>query len=199
MQPSDFKHPHTRWHFITVLERTNNLIFMHAITAKENDKSIIFTEEATRQLKWDKSIKTMFDYRMSFGIGDVYERIFQLCVISLCSDIELFFKKTFEIFEYKKGSGRGFYQRFDDVIKALKAAGHDFSPIEERLSKVNLAFQVRHICIHNYGIVDDNFQKNTNTGKLGETYVIEQEQYREMYDAYVALLLHLDNHLPSAK
>lgn len=199
MQASDFKHPHTRWHYITVLERTNNLIFMHAITAKENDKSFIFNEEATKKLNWDKSIKTMFDYRMSFGIGDVYERIFQLCVISLCSDIELFFKKTFEIFEYKKGSGKGFYQRFDDVIKALKTAGHDFSPIEERLSKINLAFQVRHICIHNYGIVDDDFQKNTNTGKLGETYVIEQEQYREMYDAYVALLLHLDNHLPSAK
>ncbi|PKF23680.1 hypothetical protein [Pseudomonas hunanensis] len=198
MQHSDFKHPHTRWHFITVLERTNNLVFMHATTAKDKDKSIIFNEEAKARLNWGKNINTLYDYRISFGIGDVYERLFQLCVISLCSDIELFFKKTFEVFKYEKNDkSRGFYQRFNDVIKALKAAGHDFSPIEDKLSKINLAFQVRHICIHNYGIVDESFQNNTNTGKLGETYAIEQEQFREMYDAYIDLLVHLDKHLPS--
>ncbi|WP_444448554.1 hypothetical protein [Pseudomonas kurunegalensis] len=198
MQHSDFKHPHTRWHFITVLERTNNLVFMHATTAKDKDKSIIFNEEAKARLNWGKNINTLYDYRISFGIGDVYERLFQLCVISLCSDIELFFKKTFEVFKYEKNDkSRGFYQRFNDVIKALKAAGHDFSPIEDKLSKINLAFQVRHICIHNYGIVDESFQNNTNTGKLGETYAIEQEQFREMYDAHIDLLVHLDKHLPS--
>ncbi|MCK2124822.1 hypothetical protein [Pseudomonas sp. PNPG3] len=136
MQPSDFKHPHTRWHFVTVLERTNNLVFMHATTAKDKDKSFIFNEEAKTLLNWGKNINTMYDYRMSFGIGDVYERLFQLCVISLCSDIELFFKKTFEVFKYEKNdNSRGFYQRFNDVIKALKAAGHDFSPIEEAAAK----------------------------------------------------------------
>ena len=196
MKDNNFKNPHTRHHYITTLEGTNNLMFMHATTAKDNDKKFIFSKEALELLKWNKSIKTMYDYRISFGNGDVYERLFQLCVISLCSDIELFLKKTFEVFGYKKGPGKGFYQRFDETIIALTSTGHDFSSLKEELNSIKLAFQVRHICIHNYGIIDEDFKRNTKIGEIGQTYNIRQEQYREMYDAYIAFLRHLDDHLP---
>lgn len=191
MQPKDLKNKHVRWHYQSVLERTNNLVFMHAITAASNDQRTEFPGE---RLGWHSDIKTWYDYRMMFG--NVYDRLFQLCVISLCSDIELFLKQTFEKFNYQKGNGRGFYQRFNDVIATLKKAGHDFSAIEDSLMKIDFAFQVRHICVHNYGIVDESFLSKTKVGKLGQTYEINQEQYREMFDAYVAFLKHLDPRLP---
>ncbi|MDM9555976.1 MULTISPECIES: hypothetical protein [Pseudomonas] len=191
MQPNDLKNPHVREHYLTVLERTNNLVFMHAITAASNDQKTNFPGET---LGWGSHVKTWYDYRMMFG--NVYDRLFQLCVISLCSDIELFLKQTFERFNYKKGNGRGFYQRFNDVIRALKDSGHDFSSIEKSLIKIDFAFQVRHICIHNYGIVDESFLSKTKTGKIGQPYEINQDEYREMFDAYVAFLKHLDGQLP---
>ncbi|MFJ4344354.1 hypothetical protein [Pseudomonas sp. NPDC089401] len=191
MQPKDLKSNHVREHYQTALERTNNLVFMHAITAASNDQKTNFPGEI---LGWGSKIKTWYDYRMMFG--NVYERLFQLCVISLCSDIELFLKQTFEKFNYKKGEGRGFYQRFNEVIATLKESGHDFSEIEEDLKKIDFAFQVRHICIHNYGIVDETFIRKTTLGKLGQKFEINQEQYREMFDAYVVFLKHLDPKLP---
>lgn len=191
MQPKDLKSTHVREHYLTVLERTNNLVFMYAITAASNDQKTNFPSET---LGWGSKVKTWYDYRMMFG--NVYDRLFQLCVISLCSDIELFLKQTFEKFNYKKGKGRGFYQRFNDVIAALKDSGHDFSGIEESLKKIDFAFQVRHICIHNYGIVDETFFKKTKVGEPGQNFEINQVQYREMFDAYVTLLKHLDPQLP---
>jgi len=191
MQPKDLKNPHVRGHYLIALERTNNLVFMHAITAASNDQKTSFPGKI---LGWGSKVKTWYDYRMMFG--NVYDRLLQLCVISLCSDIELFLKQTFEKFNYQKGSGRGFYQRFNDVIAALKKAGHDFSTIEESLIKIDFAFQVRHICIHNYGIVDQRFLSKTKVGKLGQAYEINQEQFREMFDAYVVLLKSLDAQLP---
>lgn len=191
MQPKDLKNKHIRQHYITALEGTNNLVFMHAITAAANDKNTKFRGDI---LGWGSNIKSWYDYRMMFG--NVYDRLFQLCVISLCSDIELFLKQTFEKFNYKKGRGSGFYQRFNEVIVTLKDSGHNFSEIEDSLAKIDFAFQVRHICIHNYGIADENFIRKTNTGILGQSYEINQERYREMFDAYTAFLKHLDSLLP---
>ncbi|OBZ25053.1 hypothetical protein BS643_14910 [Pseudomonas protegens] len=191
MQPKDLKNSHVRLHYTTALESTNNLVFVHAITAASDDQKTKFPGEV---LGWGSDIKTWYDYRMMFG--NVYARLFQLCVISLCSDIELFFKQTFEKYNYKKGSGKGFYQRFNDVIATLKESGHDFSEIEDSLIKIDFAFQVRHICIHNYGIIDEDFLRKTKVGSLGQTYEINQEQFRTMFDAYEVLLKHLDSHLP---
>ncbi|MDH1530627.1 hypothetical protein [Pseudomonas mosselii] len=197
MQRTEFKNLHTLWHFDRTREITNNLIFMFATTTETNDKKFFLNDTVKKSLGWPESINTLYDYRRMFG--DVYERIFQFCVISLCSDVEAFFKDTFDKFGYTKGSGSGFFQRFDDVIAVLRTAGYDFSDIDQKLINIRLAFQVRHIGIHNNGIVDQSFFDKTNTGTLGHTYPIDQEKYKEMFDSYVALLKHLDGQLPAVR
>ncbi|WP_214511946.1 hypothetical protein [Pseudomonas brassicacearum] len=152
--------------------------------------------ESTRvSMGWPLHVKSMYDYRMMFG--EVYARLFQFCVISLCSDAETFFKETFDRYGYIKGKGKGFFQRFDDVISKLEAAGLDFSPVQSSIEKIHLAFQIRHIGIHNMGIVDDDFSSKTGMGSVGSVYPIDQNSYREMFVAYTAFLKHLDSRLPT--
>lgn len=193
MQRTDFKNPHTLWHFDKARETTNNLIFMFAAKAEADDKSFVLNDKVKESFGWPEHVNTLYDYRKMFG--DVYERIFQFCVISLCSDVEVFFKDTFNKFSYPKGKG-AFFQRLDDVLDVLKSVGYDFLDIEQAIDSIRLAFQVRHICIHNNGIVDEQFTTKTKTGKLDHAYSINQDHYREMYDSYVALLKHLDGRLP---
>lgn len=195
MQASELKNLHVRRHYDRVRETTNNLIFMTALNAEQADRNMKFNDQARIAMKWPEHIKSMYDYRKMYG--DVYARLFQLCVISLCSDVELFFKATFEKYGYAKGKGSGFFQRLDEVIKRLEAIAFDFSNVQGAIEKIRLAFQVRHIGIHNMGVVDEDFVSKTGVGTVGCAYLIDQDSCREMYDAYIVFLKCIDDKLPS--
>lgn len=183
-----------RMHYDKSRELTNNLLFMHAVTVEDSDKNFVFNPDVANSLKWPSNIKTMHDYRMMYS--GVYDRLYQICVISLCSDIEFFFKDIFDEYGYTKGSGNGFFQRFDDVIASLSDK-IDFSGITTSLETLRLAFQIRHICIHNMGFVDENFNSKTNLGTVGSSFNVSQSEFRCFFDAYEILLKHLDKNLPA--
>lgn len=194
MQRNEFNNPDVLWHFDRVRETTNNLIFMFATRTLHQDKEWIIDEKTKTAMGWPPHVKNMYDYRMMFG--NVYERLFQFCVISLCSDIEIFFKDVFEKNGYTREKGNGFFQRFDSVVLSLEKAGFNFSSIQSSVEKISLAFQIRHIGVHNMGIVDENFSTKTGVGVVGNVYPIDQSSYREMFDAYTVLLKFLDARLP---
>ncbi|RHH99867.1 hypothetical protein DW184_17885 [Enterobacter cloacae] len=195
MQRSDFTNKLILEHFDRVREGTNNILFKQACTIVDEDKRFIFNQEVNTGLGWDSSIQTMYDYRMMMSPA-IYDRLYQICVISLCSDIEFMFKSIFDRYGYQKGSGTGFFQRFNDVIKVLEGHGFDFNNISSHIDNLKLAFQIRHIGIHNMGYADAAFVNNTGKGKDGDPYIIRQADYRLMYNSYENLLKHLDAILP---
>lgn len=194
MQRNEFKNALILSHYDRVREVTNNLMFGFATTAPDNDKKRGVNEFLRTNMGWPRHVTTLYDYRVMFP--GVYERLFQFCIISLCSDAEIFFKALFDKYEYPKGSGLGFFQRIDDVFAALKNEGIDFLPIQSSIENLQLAFQIRHIGIHNMGVVDDNFIKKTGKGTAGASFLIDQKSYREMFEAYEKLLGYLDGLLP---
>ncbi len=140
-------------------------------------------------------IITFYDYKKRLHI---YDRQFQICIVSLCSDIEFFFKNLFDHCGYKKGKGKGFYQRFEDVIICLQTYGISFDKIKNEIERLKMAFLIRHICVHNLGCVDMDFNKKIGQNiPIGTIFIIDQEMYRTMYDSYVALLKTIDENLES--
>ena len=92
-------------------------------------------------------------------------------------------------------ASRGFFQRFPQVIAALNNHGLDFSNLSAELRNVENAFMVRHICVHNFGIVDESFAKKgaVRPVSVGTFYEIDQVDDRSMFDSYVALLVSIDH------
>lgn len=193
MQPRDFKTLLIRVHYVIALEGTNNTLFWFATSAPIDDKQRPFPTRLRSALGLSPDINTMFDYKNR--IPGIYERLYQFCVISLCSDMEFFFKDLFSTYGYKKGRGRGFFQRFDGVISQLSHDGIDFSSIDKDLKNLRLAFMVRHISVHNLGLVDQDFVASTKLPvKIGDRFDVDQTLYRKMFDSYVALLKHIDSY-----
>ena len=68
--------------------------------------------------------------------------------------------------------------------------------LPNELKHLQHAFQVRHICIHNYGRVDSSFASATKLPvNVGDTYVVTQGEYRSMFDSYALFLKHIDTSL----
>ena len=194
MQPTEFKTALVRGHYVMALEGTNNLVFESATSIPINDRQIVFNGTIRKAMGWPDSIRTMYDYRNR--IPAIYNRLFQLCIISLCADVEFFFKNLFESLSIPRPKDRGFFQRFEHVIAALNKRGLSFSPLSSEIASISHAFHIRHMCIHNFGIVDQAFAaKVARPVKVGDFYIIGQEEYRPMFDGYVALLLHIDSWL----
>lgn len=194
MQRKDFKNNLILKHFDLTREVTNNLLFGNACTIEDSDKRMLFPTSLVKNMGWNDNIKSMYDYRMMYP--GVYERLYQLCVISLCSDNEFLFKEIFDQYGYSKGNGNGFFQRFEDVISSLNSQGLDFTKILPDIENLKLAFQIRHIGIHNMGYVDNNFVSKTGKGTVGVEYKISQSDFRILFDSYQKLLEHLDSILP---
>lgn len=194
MQPSAFTTDLVRGHYIMALEGTNNLVFGAAHSMPLQDQKVVFNDEIRTAMGWPDSIRTMHDYRAR--VPAIYNRLFQLCIISLCADIEFFFKGLFEARSIPCPKDRGFFQRFDQVISALTAHGFNFDSLAAELTSLKHAFDIRHMCIHNFGVVDDAFAaKSQKPVAVGDFYMIAQEEYRPMFDGYVKLLLRIDAQL----
>jgi hypothetical protein len=196
MRPSELNSSLLRRHFVSAQEGTNNLLFYFATIAPIQDSKTLLSQEIVLALGLPTEIQNFYDYRSRFP--GIYNRLYQFCVISLCSDIEKLFRDLFSERQHKPGGGQGFYQRFEDVISALKIYKYDFSMIENECDKLGLAFQIRHICVHNLGEVDQAFiDKTTYSGTIGDVYQLDETAYREMYEAYIILLKVIDDHLGS--
>lgn len=174
------------------------MLFHLATVAPIDDKRVALPDDLRGAMEWPSSIRTMFDYRNR--IPGVYNRLYQLCIISLCADIEFFFKGLFEHSRLQPPKGRGFFQRFDDVVTALEQNGFSFSSIGKEIAMLRQAFRLRHTCIHNFGIVDDDFaSKSARPVTVGEIYIIDQEEYLSASNAYRALLINIDRQLVAAQ
>lgn len=196
MQATDLHNPLVREHYVRSLEGTNNLLFYFASTVQIDDKQRKFPPSLVKALGLPVSITSMYDYRAQDS--GIYERLYQHCVISLCSDIEFMFKSLFSYLRISSGGGRGFFQRFEDVIKALESKGISFSECDKDLARLKLAFGIRHISIHNFGIIDDSFIKQTGLAiRVGTFYTLGRTQFKEMFESYCALLRALDAQLPA--
>jgi hypothetical protein len=176
------------------LEGTNNLVFGAAHTVPLSDQKIVFNDKTRQAMGWPDSIRSMYDYRNR--IPAIYNRMFQLSIISLCSDVEFFFKGLFELETMPCPKDRGFFQRFEQVISTLTKHGIDFSLLASEIAALTQAFRIRHMCIHNFGVVDEKFAaESSRPVTVGDVYMIGQEEYRPMFDGYVALLRHVDQWL----
>lgn len=194
MQATEFTTTLVRSHYIMALEGTNNLVFGAAHSTPLSDQKIIFDDRTREAMGWPDSFRTMYDYRNR--IPAIYNRMYQLCIISLCSDVEFFFKSLFDSAYIPHPKDRGFFQRFEQVSAALTRHGLSLMPVTSEIAALAHAFNIRHMCIHNFGIVDEAFTaKSTYPVKIGDFYMIGQEEYRPMFDGYVAILLHIDRWL----
>lgn len=194
MQAYELRNTIIREHYTRSLEGTNNLLFYFAISAPINDKNLKLPESVVRALNLPSSVQSMYDYRSRYN--GIYDRLYQQCVVSLCSDIEFMFKCIFESLEIKPGSGRGFYQRFKDVVCSLEKNGYSFESVSNDLRDIELAFNIRHIAIHNFGLTDDDFIRKTGSQlRSGVFYVLGQKEYRRMFDGYCNFLKCFDGQI----
>lgn len=193
MQAFDFKNPLIQKHFVQLRE-SHNLIFQFASEAVDKDKAYVIEPTVRQMLNWPAHVETMYDYRTMWGVD--YGRLMQLCIISFCAELEFMFKAIFTQYGFSTtGNPKGFYQRLDDVISCL-APHIDLSSIQSAIKTLKTAFQIRHICIHNMGIADQNFINATGLGISGQTYTFSQQEYVDMVDAAVTLQKLLDDKLP---
>jgi hypothetical protein len=138
MQPSKFQSSIVRKHYVMALQGSNNTMFRVALDVPMNDKRKMLDENLRTFLGVPPSVQTMFDHRGLFP--GLYNRLFQLCVISLCADIEFFFKEYFAAFAIPTSKGRGFFQRFDQVVEALMTHGLSLSRLNTELAQIRNAF-----------------------------------------------------------
>lgn len=194
MQPSDFVNPFIRRTASKVRE-SHNLMFMLALRAEDIDKDISLNERGRQAFRWPAHITNMYQYRMMWDVD--YNRLYHMCLISHCSELEFFFKALFDKYPHLPEQKNNFYQKFGLVIKELEASGIDFTSIQDDINQIKVAFQVRHIGIHNMSIVDEDFHKHTNgLGTLGQPYVVDQTLINLIFSATEKMLKHLDVNLP---
>jgi hypothetical protein len=195
MQRNEFTNKLVLWHYDRTREATNNMMFSFASFAPSQDRNNIVSDNLRAAMGWPAHIKSLFEYRMMFS--GVYERLFQFCVISLCSDAEAFFKDAFDKYGFPYEKKGVFFQRLNSVIAALESAGVELTSVQSELAILELAFQIRHIGIHNMGLVDKKFHDATGKGTIGETYPIGENEYKQLFNAYIRILEHLDSKFPS--
>ncbi|KYP85915.1 hypothetical protein WB91_23080 [bacteria symbiont BFo1 of Frankliniella occidentalis] len=197
MQPSDFNNLFIR-EVANKVRESQNLMFMLTLTAEKNDKSGTINESGRRAMGWPAHITNWYQYRKMWNVD--YNRLYHMCLISHCSELEFFFKVLFDKYPHLPEQKNNFYQKFGMVIKELEASGIDFTSVQADINQIKIAFQVRHIGIHNMSIVDEEFQRNTNglgaSGTPGQPYVVDQALVRKTSEATNKVLKHLDVNLP---
>ena len=170
---------------------TNNTVFAAASSVPLTDKRYEFPPNLIEALGLPENIKTLFDYKILIG---TYQRLWDFTIISICSDIESFFKDLYDS-KYPGNNKRfGFYQRMTDVISDLTGRGIDFTSINSDINTLKMSFQQRHVFIHNLGYVDQNYIDNTGSLlSLNDRLIIIEEDYKKAYVAYGKLLKVIDN------
>ena len=116
--------------------------------------------------------------------------------MSLCSDIEYFFKELFAVKFPEKKVNFGYFQRFDMVIEYLITEGFEIKKIQTEINKLSECFQTRHICTHNMGYIDERFKSKVNTSlNIGDKFQIDQEIYKSYFYSYQVFMELMDDWL----
>ncbi len=195
MRASNYTTPLVRKHAQICVSGSNNTIHEAAASVPLRDKSMKFSVGFIESLQLPEHIKTFYDYKSLVG---TYERLWDFTIISICSDIEWFFKDLYESKYPASNNGFGFYQRIKNVIADLETKGMDFSSISSEIDSINKAFQQRHIFIHNMGLVDQKFINNTgSTLSVNDKVIINQDDFQEVFKAYGKLLKFIDDEIKS--
>jgi len=188
-----FKNPLITIHAWKCREGTNNTVFHNACLVPMNDKKLKFDAKIRSSLGLPDHVNSFYDQKEHSG---AYERLWDLTVISLCSDIEFFFKELLQLLRPQKVYKFGFYQRLNDVISELTDIGFNLSSVKNELKKLIECFQVRHIAAHNMGNVDAEFLNKTSLMvPINEKFVVDQDKYKSYYDSYWSLLKCIDGQI----
>lgn len=125
-----------------------------------------------------------------------YERLWDILIISLCADIEFFFKSLFLKYYKDEELKNSFFQRINDVIKLLETKNLDFTDVKNDINKLNESFQIRHIAIHNMGFVDERFKSKINSNhNINTKYTVNQNIYLSFSESYSNLLTSIDKQI----
>ena len=171
---------------------TRNVVFYSSDITPIDHKGRILNTELKTALGIPQEINNLYEYTLH--LGSDYSRLKMLTIISACSDVEFLLKLFIEsYFDTNANKPKNFYQRLDEVNnqifipKGIDLNNHLF------FSKIKLAFQVRHICIHNMGFIDESFNQKTGLNlQIDSQFEIDNNFINETFSAIEELILFLD-------
>ncbi|MDQ0783070.1 hypothetical protein [Chryseobacterium sp. W4I1] len=172
---------------------TRNAVFYSSDMIPIDHKNRIFPSDLKTSLGIPENINNWFDYTISLGTN--YSRLKMLTIISACSDVEFLLKKFIEeYYDTNANMNKNFYQLLDDVNKEIFIPKGINLNNESFFEKIKIAFQVRHISIHNMGFVDETFNQKTNLNlPLDTEFEIDNVFINDTFDAIEQLIQFLDN------
>ncbi|WP_270090342.1 hypothetical protein [Sphingobacterium sp. SYP-B4668] len=171
---------------------TRNVVFYSSDMTPIDHKGRVFNTELKAALGIPQEVNNMYEYTLLLGAD--YSRLKMLTIVSACSDVEFLLKQYIEnYYDTNANKPKNFYQRLDDVNnqiftnKGVDLNRHSF------FNKIKIAFQVRHICIHNMGFVDESFKQKTGLDLPIDTkFDIDNTFINETFTAIEELILLLD-------
>lgn len=171
---------------------TRNAVFYSSTMVPIDHKKRVFTTELKESLGIPNEIDNWYDYNISLGTD--YSRLKMLTIISACSDVEFLLKLFIENhYQSNIEVHKSFYQRLDDVNKKVFIPKGVDLDNEGFFKIIKLAFQVRHIAIHNMGFIDEGFIKNTGLKlDVNTKFIIDDNFINSTFDAIEELILFLD-------
>ncbi|WP_111395127.1 hypothetical protein [Algoriphagus aquaeductus] len=172
---------------------TRNVVFYSSDMTPIDHQRRLFDSEMKTVLGIPQEVNNMYEYILF--LGSDYSRLKMLTIVSACTDVEFLFKQYIEnYFDTSAKKSKNFYQRLDDVnnqIFVIKGIDlNDFS----FFSRIKLAFQVRHICIHNMGFIDEGFNQKTGLDlPIDSKFDINNTFINETFEAIDQLIGFLDS------
>jgi hypothetical protein len=186
------KNPLLRKMFAVFNNVTRNVVHYSSDMIPIDHKGRVFSDSLKSSLGIDSQINNMYEYQLS--LGSDYSRLKMLTIVSACSDVEFLLREFIEN-SYENGINKpkNFYQRLDDVNKQFFVPKGVNLDSEEFFPKIKLGFQIRHICIHNMGYVDENFNKNTGLNLIvGSKFNMDNVTMEDFLTAIEKLIFFLD-------
>lgn len=171
---------------------TRNVVFYSSDIIPIDHKGRILNTELKAALGIPQEINNLYEY--TIHLGSDYSRLKMLTIISACSDVEFLLKLFIEnYYDTNANKPKNFFQRLDDVNnkifikKGVNLNNYAF------FNQIKLAFQVRHICIHNMGFVDDSFNQKTGLNlRIDSQFEINNDFINQTFSAVEELILFLD-------
>ena len=109
----ELQNPLLKLHGWLCLQGTNNTVFQAATVAPLEDKKVRFSSELKKALGIPEHVNSFYDQKRDSG---AYERLWDLTVISLCSDTEAFFRSFYVEILQDDARGFGFFQRVSVTV-----------------------------------------------------------------------------------
>lgn len=187
-----FKNNIIQRNYLRFLNQTNNLIYYAADYIPIDHQKRKLSQSFKDTFGLSESVDTMQDYQIFTGYG--YSRMQELTVISICSDTEFLFKDICENLLYPSNKrAKNYFQKLDQVNNDNFIPNNIDLNIYSEFETLKFGFQLRHICIHNMGFVDETFNQKTNKNlDIDIPFPMTREIMVEQITAYNSFLEILD-------